>query len=325
MFEISPQMYTTAAAFGNARMTGEKLAEVNKEIVELRKQLLEAGKLGKDVPCPYCAQMIASQALICNYCQGAISIGSPEAIRAAVLMNPSLAIRTEEAHLKLVEVVKSFDVEFRKQAKERKRIEKLAEEDRQRKERQRKQREQERIVQERIAQGGDQRADIHQRQNVRNRKVAEQRRQAPKDKSAYVRSHSQSFLMLAIWMPIFIVTTLSVDGLNLDAIQTPTNFIYLFFIGLLLYRASYRGGVFRASISLAFLIVPITGILLAISGLSPTVENFTRFILPHFQTESSAFIESIIWNLYFGVCCWIAGIVVPPEHTQTLLSENVEK
>ena len=148
-FEIPPHMYGVAAAFGNARITGQNLEKVNSEIAELRRQLIEASQLGKDVPCPYCAQLIARQALICNYCQGALSIGSPEAIRGAILINPALAIHTEEAHLKLVQVVQSIDDEFRKQAEALAESERLAEQERRRIEQEKQRAERERLDRER--------------------------------------------------------------------------------------------------------------------------------------------------------------------------------
>lgn len=125
-FQIPDQFFTLASAAGNAQSTKieleknalstrESIDKVNHEIQVLRKALLEATQQGKDSPCPYCAQLIAKQALICNYCQGVLSIGSAEAIRAAVLINPKLSFRTEEMYSELVQVVQQLDAEFERQ------------------------------------------------------------------------------------------------------------------------------------------------------------------------------------------------------------------
>jgi len=53
--------------------------------------------LGKEVPCPYCAQLIAREAAICSQCQGALRLGSFGAMRMAVRQDPSLALRTHES------------------------------------------------------------------------------------------------------------------------------------------------------------------------------------------------------------------------------------
>ena len=53
-------------------------------------------KFGKDLPCPYCAQLISKHALVCNYCQGSLTIGNAESIRVAILSKPYLAARDAE-------------------------------------------------------------------------------------------------------------------------------------------------------------------------------------------------------------------------------------
>ena len=68
-------------------------------------------KFGKDLPCPYCAQLISKHALVCNYCQGSLTIGNAEYIRVAIIAKPYLVARDAETIKMLMAEVSRIDVE----------------------------------------------------------------------------------------------------------------------------------------------------------------------------------------------------------------------
>jgi hypothetical protein len=68
-------------------------------------------KFGKDLPCPYCAQLISKHALVCNYCQGSLTIGNAEYIRVAITAKPYLVARDAETIKMLMAEVARIDVE----------------------------------------------------------------------------------------------------------------------------------------------------------------------------------------------------------------------
>ena len=68
-------------------------------------------KFGKDLPCPYCAQLISKHALVCNYCQGSLTIGNAEYIRVAITAKPYLVARDAETIKMLMAEVSRIDVE----------------------------------------------------------------------------------------------------------------------------------------------------------------------------------------------------------------------
>lgn len=68
-------------------------------------------KFGKDLPCPYCAQLISKHALVCNYCQGSLSIGNAEYIRVVITAKPYLAARDAETIKQLMAEVARIDSE----------------------------------------------------------------------------------------------------------------------------------------------------------------------------------------------------------------------
>lgn len=70
-------------------------------------------KFGKDLPCPYCAQLISKHALVCNYCQGSLTIGNAESIRVAILSKPYLAARDAETIKQLMAEVSRITSEQR--------------------------------------------------------------------------------------------------------------------------------------------------------------------------------------------------------------------
>ena len=59
--------------------------------------------------CPYCQEVIDSQAQICAKCQGILSIGSFEAIRQALHINPKLALRDRETIAELTSAVRNIE------------------------------------------------------------------------------------------------------------------------------------------------------------------------------------------------------------------------
>jgi hypothetical protein len=68
-------------------------------------------KFGKDLPCPYCAQLISKHALVCNYCQGSLTIGNAEYIRVAITAKPYLVARDAETIKMLMAEVSRIDLE----------------------------------------------------------------------------------------------------------------------------------------------------------------------------------------------------------------------
>ena len=68
-------------------------------------------KFGKDLPCPYCAQLISKHALVCNHCQGSLTIGNAEYIRVAIIAKPYLVARDAETIKMLMAEVSRIDVE----------------------------------------------------------------------------------------------------------------------------------------------------------------------------------------------------------------------
>ena len=68
-------------------------------------------KFGKDLPCPYCAQLISKHALVCNYCQGSLTIGNAEYIRVAITAKPYLVARDAETIKMLMAEVSRIDAE----------------------------------------------------------------------------------------------------------------------------------------------------------------------------------------------------------------------
>lgn len=101
-FDIPPSLFGVGAAAANAKSTQKALEA---QSAEMRRLLMQ----GKDIPCPYCQQLIAKDAYVCSQCQGVLSIGSWEAIRAAIQIDPSLAFRDSETFEKLSKRVEELD------------------------------------------------------------------------------------------------------------------------------------------------------------------------------------------------------------------------
>ena len=103
----------------------KRLAQEAKEAQEARQTRLTKPNMpppltkGKDIPCPYCAQLIAKEAIVCCSCQGVLSIGSSEAIRAALLSDASLALRNEDSFARLRLAVSEIDEASKRQATEK--------------------------------------------------------------------------------------------------------------------------------------------------------------------------------------------------------------
>jgi len=65
--------------------------------------------VGKEVPCPYCAQLIAREASICSQCHGTLRLGSFHAMRLAIQQDPSLTLKSEESLAALQNRVRVLD------------------------------------------------------------------------------------------------------------------------------------------------------------------------------------------------------------------------
>lgn len=109
-FEIPEGLFEVAATTQNTKAIRAALARQSSEI----KRLLEQGK---DIPCPYCAQLIAQDAFVCSQCQGVLSIGSWEAISAAIQLEPRLAFRDSETIELLASKVKALDEHWAEEAR----------------------------------------------------------------------------------------------------------------------------------------------------------------------------------------------------------------
>ena len=59
--------------------------------------------------CPYCSFHVDEAALICSHCRGNLAIGSTQAIRQALLINPSLVNGSPESSSELERLVASID------------------------------------------------------------------------------------------------------------------------------------------------------------------------------------------------------------------------
>ena len=68
-------------------------------------------KYGKELPCPYCAQLISKDALVCNYCQGSLSIGNAAYIRVAITAKPYLVARDSATIKELMVEIARIDAE----------------------------------------------------------------------------------------------------------------------------------------------------------------------------------------------------------------------
>jgi uncharacterized protein YjbI with pentapeptide repeats len=90
------------ASMANARATQQALQA---QTAEMQRLLM----LGKDIPCPYCSQLIAKDALVCSSCQGNLGIGSWTAVRAALMLDPLLAHRDSETLVRLQTQVKQIE------------------------------------------------------------------------------------------------------------------------------------------------------------------------------------------------------------------------
>ena len=107
-FSVPPEFFVTGAAAANAKVTQRALAE---QTAEMQRLLM----LGRDIPCPYCSQLIAKDAIVCNQCQGVLSIGSWEAIRAVLLTDPTLAFRDSDSFTRLASRVSDLEVLWTKE------------------------------------------------------------------------------------------------------------------------------------------------------------------------------------------------------------------
>jgi hypothetical protein len=85
----------------------EEFKAISASISEFEKYI----KFGKDLPCPYCAQLISKHALVCNFCQGSLTIGSAEYIRVAIIAKPYLVARDAETIKMLMAEVLRIDAE----------------------------------------------------------------------------------------------------------------------------------------------------------------------------------------------------------------------
>jgi hypothetical protein len=85
---------------------------------------------GKEIPCPYCAQLIAKDAFVCSQCQGVLAIGSWEAIRLAIHLEPTLANRDAETIERLTIGVRDIDEYWAEQAAELAEAQRLSEQKR---------------------------------------------------------------------------------------------------------------------------------------------------------------------------------------------------
>ena len=85
----------------------EEFKAISVSISEFEKYI----KFGKDLPCPYCAQLISKHALVCNFCQGSLTIGSAEYIRVAIIAKPYLVARDAETSKNLMAEVSRIDAE----------------------------------------------------------------------------------------------------------------------------------------------------------------------------------------------------------------------
>lgn len=112
-FEIPEGLFEVAATTQNTKAIRTALERQSSEI----KRLLEQGK---DIPCPYCAQLIAKGAFVCSQCQGVLSIGSWDAISAAIQLEPKLAFRDPETIELLTSKVKALDEHWAEEARKAK-------------------------------------------------------------------------------------------------------------------------------------------------------------------------------------------------------------
>lgn len=80
---------------------------ISASILEFEKYI----KFGKDLPCPYCAQLISKHALVCNHCQGSLTIGNAEYIRVAITAKPYLVARDVGTIKMLMAEVSRIDIE----------------------------------------------------------------------------------------------------------------------------------------------------------------------------------------------------------------------
>ena len=111
-FDIPTDLFVLGAVdTANAQNTQRAL---QKQSAEMRQLLL----LGKEIPCPYCQQFIAAGAFVCSQCQGVLSIGSWEAIRCLLQLDPSLAFRDAESFDRLRAKVQELDSYWTKLAAE---------------------------------------------------------------------------------------------------------------------------------------------------------------------------------------------------------------
>lgn len=111
---ISGQLRALKLENGHLREQQEKnLMEQNAQIALLAKEFEELRKLGKDLPCPYCAQLISKNALICNFCQGALTVGDWEYLKVALKTKPYLAAKDPATIKELVAEIKRIDEEQR--------------------------------------------------------------------------------------------------------------------------------------------------------------------------------------------------------------------
>jgi hypothetical protein len=105
----------------NAQLLSSKLANLslqNKDII-FECQAIYAAiqeienhiKFGRDLPCPYCAQLISKDALVCNHCQGSLSIGNAAYIRVAITAKPYLVARDSATIKELMIEIARIDAE----------------------------------------------------------------------------------------------------------------------------------------------------------------------------------------------------------------------
>jgi len=114
MYFYNPHQLAMMVAMSNRTAANMKSAQEASEqesakVLSEIKRLSDLQSQGKDVPCPYCAQLISKNALLCNHCQGILNIGSWTSIRLVIMADPRMALRDADTVKEFTHRVKELD------------------------------------------------------------------------------------------------------------------------------------------------------------------------------------------------------------------------
>lgn len=111
-----------AAADDNAENLARAIAELGNKLAREQQVVVALLSEGRDVPCPYCAQLISRDALVCSECQGLLGEWSWASIRAVVMADPTLVLRDPETVQRLRATLVTIEAQVAEAVRGRRRV-----------------------------------------------------------------------------------------------------------------------------------------------------------------------------------------------------------